>query len=138
MFIQKETTRAVLMMVTFCSMFAMFLNSPIWPDLANSSNENEIKLSLQLNTTHEIYEKYKSMPIFESASLESMQSGFTEFVHYAYLYFDINNVKPVDLWPKLCKLGKEREDWKPIVLLIELCRCTPFSKCHSGKVFQSL
>ena len=32
-----------------------------------------------------------------------------------------------DLWPKLCRLGKEREDWKPIMLLIKLSRCTPFS-----------
>ena len=111
------------------------LNSPIWPDLANSSNEDEIKLSLQLNTTHEINEKYKSMPIIESASLESMQSGFTKFVHYPYLYFDINNMKPVDLWSKLCTLGKEREDWKPIMLLIELCRCTPFSNATLERFF---
>ena len=36
-------------------------------------------------------------------------------------------MKPADLWPKLCRLGKEREDWKSIMLLIELCKCTPFS-----------
>ena len=71
-----------------------------------------------------VKEKYKSMPIFESTSLESLQNGYTEFVHYAYRYFDIDNVKPVDFWPKLCRLGKEREDWKPIMLLNELCRCT--------------
>ena len=98
------------------------LNSAVWPDLTKDSDEDEIKLSLQLNAIHEIYENYKSMPIFESVSLEPLQNGYTEFVGFAYRYFDIDNVKPADLWPKLCRLGKEREDWKPIMLLIELCR----------------
>ena len=38
---------------------------------------------------------------------------------YAYCYFDVDNVKLADFWPKLYRLGKEREDWKPIMLLIE-------------------
>ena len=75
------------------------------------------------------------MPTFESTSVESLQNGYTEFVSYAYHYFDINNVKPADLWPKLCRLGKEREDWKPIMLLIELCRCTPFSNATLERFF---
>ena len=54
-------------------------NSAVWPDLANDSNEDETKLSLQLNTIRETYEKYKSMPIFESTSLESLQNGYTKF-----------------------------------------------------------
>ena len=104
----------------------ILFNSTVWPALTNDSDEDEIKLSLQLNTICEINEKYKSMPIFESTSLESLQNGYTKFVHFAYHYFDIDNVKPADLWPKLCRLGKEREDWKSIMLLIELFRCTPF------------
>ena len=80
------------------------------PDLTKGSDEDEIKLSLQLNVIREIYEKYKSMPILESTSLESLQNGYNEFVRYSYRYFDIDNVKPADLWPKLCRLGKERED----------------------------
>ena len=103
------------------------LNSAVWPDLTKDSNEDEIKLSLQLNAIREIYEKYKSVSLFKSTSLQSLQKGYIEFVCYAYHYFDINNVKPADLWPKLRRLGKEREDWKSIILLIELCRCTPFS-----------
>ena len=103
------------------------LNSAVWPDLRNKINEDETKLKLQLNTICEIYETYKSIPIFTSTSLESLQNGYTEFVRYRYHYFDIDIVKPADLWPELCGLRKEREDWKPIILLIKLCRCTPFS-----------
>ena len=54
-------------------------NSAVWPDLANDSNEDETKLSMQLNTICGTYEKYKSMPIFESTSLESLQNGYTKF-----------------------------------------------------------
>ena len=76
---------------------SLVFNSAVWPKLTNDSNEDEIKLSLQLNGICEIYEKYKSMPIFESTSLEFLQNGYTEFVCYSYCYFDIGNVKPVDL-----------------------------------------
>ena len=75
------------------------------------------------------------MPIFESTSFESLQNGYTEFVRYAYRYFHINIVKPADLWPKLCRLDKEREDWTPIMLLIELCRCKPFSNATLERFF---
>ena len=37
--------------------------------------------------------------------------------------------------PKLCTLGNEREDWKPIMLLIELCKCTPFSNATLERFF---
>ena len=58
------------------------------------------KLLKKLKGNHEaireIYEKYKSMPIFESTSLESLQNGKAQFVRYAYRYFYIDNVKPAD------------------------------------------
>ena len=75
------------------------------------------------------------MPMFASTSLESLQNGYTEFVRYAYRYFDIDNVKTADLWHKLCRLGKEREEWKPIMLLIELFRCPPFSNAAPERSF---
>ena len=78
------------------------LNSAVWPDLRNKINEDKTKLKLQLNAIREIYEKYKSITIFTSTSLESLQNGYTEFVCYGYHYFDIDNVNPADLWPELC------------------------------------
>ena len=56
------------------------LNSTVWSDLTNDSDKDEIKLSLQLNAIREIYEKYKSMAIFESTFLESLENGYTEFI----------------------------------------------------------
>ena len=41
------------------------LNLAVWADLTKDRNEDEIKLSQQLNTIREIYEEYKLMPIFE-------------------------------------------------------------------------
>ena len=114
------------------------LNSAVWPDLINNSNEDEIKLSLQLKAICEIYKKYKSMPIFESTSLESLPDCYTKFLRYPYLYFDTDNVKPTDLLPKLCILRKEREDWKPIMLLIELFRSTIFSDAILERFFSHL
>ena len=83
---------------------------------------------MQLNAICENYEKDKSKPIFESAFLDSMQNDYAKFVYYAYHYFDIDNVKPADCWPKLCRLGKAREDWKPIMLLVDF-NTKNFSQC---------
>ena len=91
----------------------------VWPDLTNDSYEDESKLSLRLSAICENYKKYKSKPILESAFLRSMQNDYAKTVFYAYHYFGTDNIKPADLWPKLCRLDKERQDCKPIMLLVD-------------------
>ena len=67
------------------------------------------------------------MPVFKSITRDSLQTGFVDVVRYTYRYFDVENIKPVSLWSKICTLGKDRESWHDIMILIELCLCTPFS-----------
>ena len=55
--------------VSDCDNVCRVANSAVWTDLANDSDEDEIKLSIQLNAIREIYEKCKSMPTFESTTL---------------------------------------------------------------------
>ena len=38
-------------------------------------------------------------------------------------------------WSKICSLGKDRESWYDIMILIELCLCTPFSNATLERFF---
>ena len=78
------------------------------------------------------------MPIFKSITHDSLQTGFVDVARYAYRYFNVENIKPVSLWSKICSLGKDRESWYDIMILIELCLCTPFSNATLKRFFTYL
>ena len=44
----------------------------------------------------------------------------------------------MSLWSKICTLGKDRESWHDIMILIELCLCTPFSNATLERFFSHL
>ena len=78
------------------------------------------------------------MDAFKFTTLNSLIVGYVDIVHYAYRYFNIDSTDPMKLWSKLCKLGKEKESWKDILLLIELCLYTPFSNATLERFFSHL
>ena len=44
----------------------------------------------------------------------------------------------MDLWSKICLGNKGKESWHDIILLIELCLCTPFSNAPLERDFSHL
>ena len=41
----------------------------------------------------------------------------------------------MNLWSKICLGNKEKESWHDLILLIELCSCTPFSSATLKRFF---
>ena len=78
------------------------------------------------------------MPIFESVTCESLQSGYADVIRYACQYFAVDKIKPMNLWSKLCLVNKEKESGHYILLLVELCLCTPFLDSTSERFFSHL
>ena len=78
------------------------------------------------------------MPVFKSITRISLQTGFVDVVRYAYRYFEIENIKPMSLWSKICTLGKDKESWHDIIILIELFLCTLFSNATLERFFSHL
>ena len=78
------------------------------------------------------------MPIFESVTCESFQSGYADVIRYACQYFAVDKIKPMNLWSKLCLGNKEKESGHYILLLVELCLCTPFSDSTFERFFSHL
>ena len=111
------------------------LNSKVWPSLEQPDSDDEQVLSHQLTAVTKIYQKYKLMDVFTSTTLNSLIIGYIDVVRYAYRYFNIDSTDPMKLWSKLCMLGKDKESWKDIIFLIELCLCTPFSNATLERFF---
>ena len=78
------------------------------------------------------------MPIFESVTCESLQNGYADIICYAHQYFGVDKIKPMNLWSKICLGNKEKESWHYIILLVELCLCTPFSNATLERFFSHL
>ena len=97
------------------------LNSAVWPSLTKDESEDDQILSVQLAAINNLFERFQTMPVFKSITRDSLQTGFVDVVWYAYRYFGIENIKPMSLWSKICTLGKDRQSWHDIMILIELC-----------------
>ena len=78
------------------------------------------------------------MPVFESVTCKLLQSVYADIICYAHRYFAIDRIKPMNLWSKICLGNKEKEPWHDIVLLVELCLCTPFSNATLKRFFSHL
>ena len=44
----------------------------------------------------------------------------------------------MNLWPKICLGNKEKESWHDIILLVDLCLCTPLSNATLERLFSHL
>ena len=76
--------------------------------------------------------------MFHPVSIDLLIDGFSDIVQYAYHYFDIEHTELMKLWIKLLLIGKNHEHWKDIMLLLELCLCTPFSNATLERFFSHL
>ena len=73
------------------------------------------------------------MEVFHPVSIVSLIDGYSDIVQYAYRYFSIEYTEPMKLWSKLLTIGKNN-----IILLLELCLCTPLSNATLERFFSHL
>ena len=79
------------------------------------------------------------MPVFESVMCELLQIGYVDIICYVHQYFAVDRIKPKNLWSKIClENNNKKESWHDIILLVELCLCTPFSNATFERFFSHL
>ena len=110
------------------------LNTTAWLQL-NDSNKFFQFSSLESTA---FLKHSSSLPVFESVTRESLQSGYADIICYAHRYFAVDKIKPMNLWSKICLGNKEKESWHYIILLFDLCLCTPFSNATLERYFSHL
>ena len=84
------------------------LNTTVWPQLNDYKKDEEV-LSVQLTAINSNFERFKLIPVVESAKCESLQSGSADIIRYAHRYFAVSTIKPMNLWYKFCLGNKEKQ-----------------------------
>ena len=133
--IQKLVLTILLVMVT-----QQFLVPAVfWTQLFGSSWMIPTMIKkLTFTAINSILERFKFMPVFESVTCESLQSGYADIIHYVYRYSTVIKINPMNLCSKICLGSKENESWHDIILLVELCLCTLFSNTTLERFFSHL
>ena len=112
------------------------LNTKVWHKLQEGSKDDE-NLLLQLNSVKNLFEKFNNMKVFHSVGINSLIGGYSEcsiriqlLRHWTY-WANESMEKALDN-------GKNNEYWKDIMLLLELCLCSPFSNATLEIFFSCL
>ena len=82
-----------------------------------------------------MYDQFCTISIFSGISPGELKEGYLDIAYYAFHYFNIISTDPVKLWGKIHELGKEKESWKPALIFIKLCLCSPFSNATPERFF---
>ena len=48
------------------------------------------------------------------------------------------NVDVLEFWPKILKLQDENLQWRPVLLIIKICLCTPISSASLERLFNQM
>ena len=111
------------------------LNCNIWP---KNQTSNEKEFVVQLNAFRNVFDRYSGMEIFKEFIKEDVTESFMALTNYAYRYFDISNIKPMEFWSKMLNLHKHNTSWKVALLIVELCFCAPISNATLERLFSQM
>ena len=78
------------------------------------------------------------MDVLKTIDMEDVTDGYIEVVWYCQncqKYFDVQHVDQVELWHKILLVGKDKDDWRGVTLVIEICLCTPCSNATLERFF---
>ena len=79
------------------------------------------------------------MDVFNVFSVEDVTDRFfLGITGYAYRYFEIPNIKAINLWSKMLDPNKDKMAWKAALLVVELCFCAPISNAMLKRLFSHM
>ena len=114
------------------------LNYAVWPTLLKNTDDDEGKLRVQLKSVEAVFKHFSNMDVLKTIDMEDVTDGYIEVVRYCQKYFDVQHVDQVELWHKILLVGKDKDDWRGVTLVIEICLCTPCSNATLERFFNQL
>ena len=115
-----------------------FLNASVWPELPNDENDDEVTLSIQLQSVSRVYEQFSAMNIFKNIDKDNVVTSYAEVVRFCQRYFNYEKSNPLELWHKVLLQCNDKPEWHGIGLVIEICLCTPCSNATLERFFNQL
>ena len=70
------------------------------------------------------------MPIFQGTSFQQIKEGYLQIVRYTAAFVSVHLTAPLKLWQNMFRLSSgdnDKDDWKPVLLIVKLVICVPQS-----------
>ena len=64
--------------------------------------------------------------------------SFLSIVRYALRYFNLVNIDAIEFWSKILSLLDQNPQWKPALLIVEICLCAPISNASLERLFSQM
>ena len=126
----KETTEGDRVLSHICK---------VWPN--EVEEVEEVMMKKQLSSVKAIYNQYCQMPIFQATSFQQIKAGHLQLIKHAATFFPIHLTPPLKLWQNIFELSSSdygKDDWKPVLPIVELVMFAPQSNAVLERFFSQL
>ena len=81
-----------------------------------------------------VWTLWGGVTVFKFVTKNEVEESFLVIVRYGLKYFNMKNVDAVQFWGQIMSLQDDHLQWKPVLLLIEVCPCAPHSNATLEKL----
>ena len=87
-----------------------------------------------MQAIEKVYEHFRQPPALSRTECETLKNEFIKLATNATKYYNVEIILQTEMWRKI-KGGEFANNYKNILLLIELCLCTPYSNATIERFF---
>ena len=98
----------------------------------------EEAFEIQLASLSTMYQRYAKMPIFAAVTEEEVASSFLSIVRHGLQYFKVKSIDVIKFWSTMMTMLDEHPQWRPALLIIEICLCAPISNASLERLFSQM
>ena len=78
------------------------------------------------------------MAVMAPFTRDEIVESFLAIIRYGLKYFNIQKIDVLEFWCLMISLQDEHPQWKPALLIIELCLCAPFANAALERLFSQM
>ena len=112
----------------------VILDTKKWINPENAEATVDCIYRNQLQAIEKVYEHFRQSPALSRTECEILKNEFIKLTTNTTKYYNIEIIPQTEMWRKI-KGGEFANNYKNILLLIELCLCTPYSNATIERFF---
>ena len=116
---------------------ARLLNCNAWVTNSDDSTEEEA-FEIQLASLSTMYWRYATMPVFAAITEDEMVSSFLSIVRHGLKYYKVRSIDVIEFWSTIMTMLDQHPQWRPALLIIEICLCAPISNASLERLFSQM
>ena len=119
---------------TLSNSICVILDTKKWINPENIEATVESIYENQLKAIEKVYTHFKQSPPLQNMECESLKAEFINLVKNTTRFYNTEIIPQNEMWRKI-KNGEFAANYKNILLLVELCLCTPYSNATIERFF---